>query len=68
MSQNNEMMIIRILMMDVVQLELLKKTMLEVEDLYLEAIHALFVHSLNSLHLMTKVSVRRSEEMDSNIQ
>ena len=68
MSQNNEMIIIQILMMDVVQLVLLKKAMLEVEDLYLERIHALSVLSLNSLHLMTKGLVRLSEEMDSSIQ
>ena len=68
MSQNNEMMIIQILMMDVVKSVQLKKAMLEVEDLYLEAIHALSVLSLNSLHLMTKVFVSRNEEMDSNIQ
>ena len=68
MNQNNEMMIIQILMMDVVKSVQLKKAMLEVEDLYLEAIHALSVLSLNSLHLMTKVFVSRNEEMDSNIQ
>ena len=55
-------------MMDVVQLALLKKAMHEVEDLYLERIHALSVLSHNSLHLMIKVFVSPSEEMDSSIQ
>ena len=67
MTQNNEKTEIQTLMMAVVQLEGLKNTMLALEDLYRELIHALIAQIKESHQMMRKNIVRLNVEMESDI-
>ena len=62
----NEMMVIKMMVMDVMNIELLKTDMLVLEDQLQHQIIAFFVHQLEEVYQLIKEVENLGEEMDSN--